>query len=82
MGVSILHSSPVCHSCRQLWAFATVSASCQDDDWPGRAKLRPKPRVTQLPMTASDGRAGEEGAGGGAEGRGIQDKFLGRFLLA
>lgn len=42
---------------------ATVSASCQDDGWPGGGRSA---RVAQLPMTASDGRAGEEGAGGGA----------------
>lgn len=65
MGVSILHSPPVGHLCRQLWAFATVAASCQDHDWPGRAKLSPKPRVTQLPMTASDRRAGGWGGGEG-----------------
>lgn len=66
VGLSILCSSPVCHSCRQLWA--TVSASCQDCDWPGRAEPRPKPRVTPLPMTASDGRV----LGGERKGKGYK----------
>lgn len=70
MGGSILYSSPVCQLCRQLWAFATVSASCQHHNWPVREKLRPKPSVTQPPMTASDGRAGEEGDGEGEGGEG------------
>lgn len=46
----------------------TVSASCQDYDWPGRGKVRPKPSVTQLSMTASDGRTREEGDGEGVDG--------------
>lgn len=32
---------PVCHLCRQLWAFAAAPASCQDRYWPGRVKPRP-----------------------------------------
>lgn len=59
VGGSILLSSPACQLCRQLGAFVTTSASCQASDWPVGGKLRPKPQMTQLPMSASDRRAGK-----------------------
>lgn len=55
-GVSIWHCSPMWQFCKQLWAFATMSASCQDCDCPGRVKVRPKPRLSYPWLLLTGGR--------------------------
>lgn len=61
----VIFSSPGCQLQSQRRAFVNTSTSCQESDWSVGEKLRLKPRVTQLPLSASDGRQERSGEGGG-----------------